>query len=296
MKLEALEHPKTLDLASFLEVELPTAIGHLELLWAFVAQLTPQGNIGKYSDAVIADKARWRGKPAAFVQALVQAGFLDVDPDHRLLVHDWSEHCPNWVRAKLKKARLNFALKSSLKSGTNEPTEGVDIEASSAASSEPTSTASSRARVLPSQAKPNQDKPSAQSAREPIHVPRQTAPEERPELSASFEDFAMANCPNTSHRKNWIAAIAGARGIVGLGKATEADLRRRWLGFLAFCQSGGYSGPDKTPSPQSWFALHQQGEPYWAREWEAVPTKAQQQLDSTISAGQAFLRNSAGAA
>ena len=62
MKLDALDHPKTLDLAARLNVELPTVIGHLELLWAFTGKKASQGGIGKWPDGAIArarDRAWW---------------------------------------------------------------------------------------------------------------------------------------------------------------------------------------------------------------------------------------------
>lgn len=108
MKLDALDHPKTLDFAARLGVELPTAIGHLELLWAFTAQKAPQGNIGKWPDGAIARACYWNSNPDHFVSALVDSKFVDTHPEHRLLIHDWSEHAPRWVRAKLAKAKLNF--------------------------------------------------------------------------------------------------------------------------------------------------------------------------------------------
>jgi hypothetical protein len=117
MRLDGLDHPKTLELAARLGVSKPTAIGHLELLWAFVGKLATQGNIGKYGDGAIARAAEWQGDPTAFVDGLLLAGFLDECGTHRLVVHDWSEHCPSWVRAKAKRARLELLAKG-------EPTKG----------------------------------------------------------------------------------------------------------------------------------------------------------------------------
>jgi hypothetical protein len=232
MKLEALEHPKTLELAAQLEVELPTAIGHLELFWAFVAKLTPQGNVGKYSDAVIADKARWRGKPSAFVEAMVTAGFLDVDDQHRLLVHDWSQHCPNWVRAKLKNDGIEFALKNHLKPGLKADLKSVlkhalksdlkaaSYEASNAATDTPSNGPTTCARVIPSLAKPSQGKPSVQD--KPAHsargsrIPEDFQPDQEyatkliPDLDASaeaqrFRDYWQAKSGATATKLDWPA-------------------------------------------------------------------------------------------
>lgn len=104
MKIGALTHPKTLDLAARLGVNRPTALGHLELLWHYCAQFTPQGNVGKYADGAIAGACDWTGDPQAFVGALVASGWIDPDPAHRLIVHDWPDHAPRWVMASLSRA------------------------------------------------------------------------------------------------------------------------------------------------------------------------------------------------
>lgn len=118
MKLDALDHPKTLDFAARLDVPRPTAIGHLELLWAFTGKQSAQGNVGKWPDGAIARACDWMGPPEAFINALVGSGFVDRDPSYRLTVHDWSDHAPGWVRAKLKKLGLDFLSSES----TSEPT------------------------------------------------------------------------------------------------------------------------------------------------------------------------------
>ena len=110
MKLDGLDHPKTLDLAARLDISLPQAIGHLELLWAFVAQKTPHGNVGKWPDGAIARAAHWTGEPTAFVTALTEAGFLEQHSEYRLIVHDWHEHAPRWVSSKLSRSGEQFCM------------------------------------------------------------------------------------------------------------------------------------------------------------------------------------------
>lgn len=109
MMLPGLTHPKTLDLCARLDVSRPQVIGHLELLWAFAAQQAPRGNIGKWPDGAIARAADWAGEPTVFVSALVDAGFLDESEEHRYVIHDWQDHCPRYVRAKLAKSGEDFA-------------------------------------------------------------------------------------------------------------------------------------------------------------------------------------------
>jgi hypothetical protein len=108
VKLDALDHPKTLDFAARLNINLPTAIGHLELLWAWAGKKAAQGNIGKWPDGAIARACFFDGDPATFVAALVAAGFLDPHPTHRLLVHDWLDHAPRWVKSKLSTEGQTF--------------------------------------------------------------------------------------------------------------------------------------------------------------------------------------------
>lgn len=119
MKLEALDHPKTMDLAARLEVSLPTAIGHLELLWAFTGKKAPQGNIGKWPDGAIARACYWMGRPEVFILALQDSGFIDADDQHRFTVHDWQEHCPRWVKSKLATLKLEFAGNTSPDTSTD---------------------------------------------------------------------------------------------------------------------------------------------------------------------------------
>jgi hypothetical protein len=102
LKLDALEHPKTLDLASRLEASLPATIGHLELLWAFTGKYAPAGDIGRHTDGAIARACHWAGRPELFILALREARFIDSSSTHRLTIHDWHDHAPRWVKSKLK--------------------------------------------------------------------------------------------------------------------------------------------------------------------------------------------------
>jgi hypothetical protein len=120
MKLDALDHPKTYDLAARLGVSLPTAIGHLELLWAFTGKKAAQGNIGKWPDGSISGACLWAGDPAVFVAALVDSGFLERSAQHRLIVHDWHDHAPRWVKSKLASARLWFVTEPSQQADVSE--------------------------------------------------------------------------------------------------------------------------------------------------------------------------------
>jgi hypothetical protein len=109
VKIGAIDHPKLYDLAARLDVNRPAAIGYLQLLWYFTAQHAVQGNVGKWTDAAIAKACDWEGDPVKFIGAMVAAHWIDADPTHRLLIHDWADHAEQWVKLKLQKNKLEFA-------------------------------------------------------------------------------------------------------------------------------------------------------------------------------------------
>jgi hypothetical protein len=113
----------------------------------------------------------------------------------------------------------------------------------------------------------------------------------RAALPPEFEEFLESTYPQTSHGRNTIAALKRAQGLIGSGRATEFDLRRRLTSFRQFVDSGGYSDSSKVPSMQSWFEPHRE-DPYWAREWAPIPSKAQRAQDSNIDAAKRWLAGS----
>jgi hypothetical protein len=118
-------------------------VGLLELLWHGTATQAPQGDIGKFSNEEIAILVDWEGDYDQLVDALVETGWLDRCSKHRLVVHDWGQHAPNWVRMLVKKRSLCFSEASAEAS-----TEG-SVEASQEASTE------ASAEGTPNLTKPN---------------------------------------------------------------------------------------------------------------------------------------------
>ena len=155
MKRETLRHPKTYDLASRLGCSRPEALGFLTLLWDFTADMATDGSVGRWPDGSIAGACDWRGQADEFICALVDAGWLDRDPTHRLLVHDWHDHCERWVKAKLDKAGKKFATQTVEQ--TTEPT--VEPTTERLCSTRPNQTKPNQTK--PNQTKPNQTPPDA---------------------------------------------------------------------------------------------------------------------------------------
>lgn len=108
MKRETLRHPKLYELAACLGCDRPTALGYLALLWDYTGEVAPQGDIGKWTDGAIAMACDWSGEPAHFIDALVLNRWLDRSEPHRLMIHDWPDHCEQWVKKKLDRAEQQF--------------------------------------------------------------------------------------------------------------------------------------------------------------------------------------------
>lgn len=218
MKRETLRHPKTFDLASRLGVARPAALGFLTLLWDFTADSAIQGDIGKWTNGAIARACDWSDDPDLFVESLVEAGWIDRDPTHRLLIHDWSDHAERWVRAKLDRLHLKFT----------EPTTGDTKEPTTEATVEPSSP---RDQSNPNQTEPNQSEPNPPAA---ASVP----------LSEQVEKIYRAY-PRRVGKEAAVKAIRKALTTVPFEDLLEA--------VQAYSAARMGEDPQFTPYPSTWF-------------------------------------------
>lgn len=108
MKNDTPEHPKMFELAVALHIDLAHAVGLMEMLWHFTATYAPQGDIGKFDDAHIARAIHWKKNAATIIEALTAVHWIDLDETHRLVVHDWPDHCERGVHTWLARRRLTF--------------------------------------------------------------------------------------------------------------------------------------------------------------------------------------------
>lgn len=98
-------------LSSALDIPRYAAVGILATLWDWAGRFTPRGDIGKYSNLVIARKIGWTENPDSLINALVETGWLEEAEDEvRLYIHDWHEHCEDWVHAHLARHTQTFAI------------------------------------------------------------------------------------------------------------------------------------------------------------------------------------------
>ena len=202
MMMDGLDHPKTLDLAARLDASIPQVIGHLELLWAFVAQKTPRGNIGKWPDGTIARAAQWTADPSVFVTALHEAGFIDASVEHRFIIHDWPDHCPRWVKAKLKKLGMEFCTRDC----------SSDCSTDSSADSMPS-------HAKPSQAKPSEDNGTPAKAADAVSE-RKPYPDDFEQAWAEYPKREGGN-PKKAAYKAWKARRAAGVPADELLQATR---------------------------------------------------------------------------
>lgn len=109
MKRGTTDHPKMLALAQALHVPIYSAIGLMESLWHWTSKYAPAGNVGKWESAVIAKGLGWDRDPDELVDAMVECGWLEQSAEHRLIVHDWSQHADDAVHRSLARSLQLFA-------------------------------------------------------------------------------------------------------------------------------------------------------------------------------------------
>jgi len=108
-KRGALEHDKTLELASSLGIMDCFALGILEALWHYVGKYRKDGEMTGLKPSVVARSIRYTADPDQLWDALIECRLLDTLPDGRVLVHGWSEHADDAVHTCLYRAVKLFA-------------------------------------------------------------------------------------------------------------------------------------------------------------------------------------------
>ena len=110
MKMAVPRSPKFRRLERLTGCKKVELIGTLELLWLFTMEHAPAGDVGKWPDADIEFECGWDGEPGALIAALIDAGWLDRCLDHGLIVHDWSDHLPEFLRLRVHRGSLVIAI------------------------------------------------------------------------------------------------------------------------------------------------------------------------------------------
>lgn len=84
-------------------------VGVLETLWRVAEANAPAGDIGRLTDEDIAAAMEWEGDAGELIGSLVDCKWLDRDEEFRLIVHDWSTHCPNHLKGAFELHKKLFA-------------------------------------------------------------------------------------------------------------------------------------------------------------------------------------------
>jgi len=139
------------------------AVGLLERLWHIGIREQRNGRLGeKFANADICELIGWAGDPDALVECFVAERWLDV-VDGVLVIHDWDENKPNFLKAidsrEAKRAAAQSAQPSSVPSSapSSQPSNQLGRESGLVAGVQPS--AQPVAHTKPNVTKPNQTKP-----------------------------------------------------------------------------------------------------------------------------------------
>jgi hypothetical protein len=108
-------HPKLLRLARSLEVSPVTAVGHLHYLWWWALDFAQDGNLSGLLAEEVADAAMWTGDASVFVDALIEARFID--EDHT--IHDWHDYAGKLIDRRKANAERKRASRQQDVPGTD---------------------------------------------------------------------------------------------------------------------------------------------------------------------------------
>lgn len=101
--------PKFKGLAKELGLPRYATMGVLEAVWELTGKHAPRGNVGKFSNQEIADDLGWEGDADELVAALIKHRWLDTSDQHRLLIHDWKDHAPDWLKKAIVRSGDGWA-------------------------------------------------------------------------------------------------------------------------------------------------------------------------------------------
>lgn len=105
-------HRKCLELAFDLNVKVVQVLGHLHALWHTVLEQQEDGDLSRWSDAMIAQAALWEGEATEFVTRLREREWID---GH--LVHDWIDYVGPYLIKKYSSGNVDRLKEIWLKHG-----------------------------------------------------------------------------------------------------------------------------------------------------------------------------------
>lgn len=121
------DHKKVLSVSDSLDIEPVKVTGMLVLIWLWSLDNAPDGSLGGISNRSIARAAQWDGDADEFVEALKNAGLLDISAEGGLELHDWYEYAGKLVEkreAERERSRLRRAKTNGQQADDREETDG----------------------------------------------------------------------------------------------------------------------------------------------------------------------------
>jgi hypothetical protein len=272
MKREAHTHPKVLEFIDWVDEQIGDSLrqigigakalakGMLDDLWNLAHEHAPQGDIGKFANKRIARTMAWFRDPDELIEVLIECRLVDRHDEHRLIIHDWPEHCGDFVHSRLARNGLRFAdgsipkmtrLKAEERRRVAEqgyylePPETLNERENAPderpAGAAPRGTAQKRAQPLGegagrepggSLAKPGGRATRAHASPEPVpqsppaHPPSDSKSKSPPDQTASVAEFALGILEAHSRRPQWLAdpaSVIVARDSIAAAVARHGD-------------------------------------------------------------------------
>ncbi len=109
----ASNHPKFKKLKRRLKLPHFAIVGILESIWMIGQTHHHDGGIGRMTDEDISAEIEYDGDPENLIAELLACGWLDRCEINRLVIHDWLDHCPKFVKGIL--ARKTQASRSKVR-------------------------------------------------------------------------------------------------------------------------------------------------------------------------------------
>lgn len=196
-------------------------VGILESLWGFTAINSPNGDLSAFTPERICAGIEYDGDAKELVRILVEERWLDRPAQNRLVVHDWMDHCPDYVRLKVKRAE-NTEDKPPVSEKRRKVSENVESRARDSSPPYP----AQRSAALPSAAQRSDNSPPQTTARTPAPADA----EKKPPLAYRLAAEISAHSRNSPSATDTAARAACLQSRIDqLGEADVEAAVRWWL-------------------------------------------------------------------
>jgi hypothetical protein len=108
-------HKKMLLLSERLQVEVPSAVGHMVCFWLWALDNTDQDGVLPNSAVVIETAAKWNGAPGAFLEAVIKVKYLDKLNAEEVRIHDWSDYTGRLMERRASDAERKRLVRAEAK-------------------------------------------------------------------------------------------------------------------------------------------------------------------------------------